>query len=75
MSSENARYREPLVATILVTLSVIIGIGAVEAANYLYQWAAPPLRDFNKQIIFFDGPDRYCKIAEQISPMYRMPKF
>ena len=57
MSSENARYREPLVATILVTLSVIIGIGAVEAGNYLYQWAAPPLRDFNKQIIFFDGPD------------------
>ena len=75
MSSENARYREPLVATILVTLSVIFGIGAVEAGNYLYQWAAPPLRDFNKQIIFFDGPDLVFQKPEQISPMYRMPKF
>src|SRR5262249_2294776 len=49
--------RESYIATMLVALSALLGIGIVEAGYHVYKRAVPPLYDLNRRIMFFDGPD------------------
>jgi hypothetical protein len=50
-------HRESIIATLLVALSALVGVGLVEAGYRIYQREFPPLYDWKRQILFFDGPD------------------
>src|SRR5690349_6834340 len=48
-------YRESFIATVFVAFSTLVGVGIVEAG--VYQRAFPLPYDWDRPIMFFDGPD------------------
>jgi len=49
--------RESSIATLMVVFSALVGIGIVEAGYRVYQREFSLLSDWNRRIMFFDGPD------------------
>jgi hypothetical protein len=49
--------RERFIATFVILSSAIIGVAIVEAGYRIYQRVFPPLYDWDRRILFFDGPD------------------
>src|SRR5215813_9231357 len=49
--------RESIIATFLIAFSALVAVGIVEAGYRVYQRVVPPLYDWDRRILFFDGPD------------------
>src|SRR5262245_55977123 len=60
------KYRESFIATLLIVFSVLVGIGVVEIGDRVYHRVFPPLYDWNRRIIFFDGPDSIFRNLDDI---------
>jgi hypothetical protein len=59
-------HRERLIATLLIVFSALVGVGIVEVGYHIYQRAFPPLYDWHRRIVFFDGPSSIFRNLDDI---------
>src|SRR5262245_43256994 len=60
------KYRESFIATLLVVFSVLVGIGVVEIGDRVYHRVFPPLYNWDRRIIFLDGPDSIFRNLDDV---------
>jgi hypothetical protein len=58
-------HREPIIATLLIAFSALVGVAIVEVCYHVYQRAFPPLYQ-GRRIMFYDGPDSIFRNLDDI---------